>query len=217
MFGHRRRSRKLKKVKPGDGSALRPYRAWHALWRSLFVLDLAGQADVVEEYAVDVDFFDWDGTVALYRNGTQAATATLPAAFPVPGGVIEVATSTFGLKRIHMVGDDGTTRRLRPHPRSAEAWRARLGHRHPGPSRAIAGTAIAVLLVSLALGVPQVIELVSHIPPVAERFGTFESPISLPAWLNTTLVFASVAAAIERALTLRNHWLVDADTWWLGD
>lgn len=244
MLRRWRRDRQLKKIKPGDGRDLPPYRVWHALWRSQFVLDLdaptangtagtadttgtAGTADTAgtvgtgaratEQYAVDVDFFDWDNKAALYRDGRQAATATMPAAFPVPGGVIEVAASMFGLKRIHLVADDGTSRQLRPHPRSAEAWRARLAHRHPGISRAIAGTAVVVLLAALVLGLPQVVEQVSQIPPVAERLGTFESPIALPAWVNTTLVVGGILAAVERALTLRNHWLIDADTWWMGD
>ena len=44
--------------------------------------------------------------------------------------------------------------------------------------------------------------------------GTFTSPIQLPAWLNTALLVAGIIAAFERALTLRNHWLIDADTTW---
>jgi hypothetical protein len=36
----------------------------------------------------------------------------------------------------------------------------------------------------------------------------------LPAWANTTVTVAGVLAATERALTLRNHWLIDLDTTW---
>ena len=34
-----RRSRRLKKVKPGNGKPLKPYRGWQGLWRTLFLLD----------------------------------------------------------------------------------------------------------------------------------------------------------------------------------
>ena len=68
----------------------------------------------------------------------------------------------------------------------------------------------------LVLFVPQLLELVTQWDFVAERVGTFTSPISLPTWLNTTLFVAGIAASLERALTLRNHWLIDVDTWWLG-
>lgn len=68
---------------------------------------------------------------------------------------------------------------------------------------------ITVLLIALVLGVPQIIEQISHIPPVAERFGTFTSPIQLPAVLNITLVIAALLASTERALRLRYNWLLD--------
>jgi len=72
-----------------------------------------------------------------------------------------------------------------------------------------------VLLVGLVLLVPQLLELVTRIDAVAERVGVFTSPVSLPPWLNTTLTVAGVLASLERALTLRNHWLLDVDTLWI--
>lgn len=56
----------------------------------------------------------------------------------------------------------------------------------------------------------------SQLDWVAERFGTFTSPFALPAWANTGLLILGILAALERALTLRSHWLIDAETWWLG-
>ncbi|WP_223410538.1 hypothetical protein [Occultella gossypii] len=76
--------------------------------------------------------------------------------------------------------------------------------------------AIGILVLGLVLFVPQLLELVSGLDVVAENVGTFTSPISLPAWLNGTLLVAGILASIERAITLRNHWLLDLDTWWLG-
>ena len=210
------RKRREKKTKPGDGSPLRPFRPWQALYRSLFYLDADTTAGRVDQFAVDVDYFDWDSRVFLYRDGKQEALAGLPAAFPVPGGVIEVATSTYGLRRMHLVDSEGTARVLRPHPHSAEGWRARLARRHPRTSKAVSAASVAVLLASLLLLVPQMLEWVTHLPEVAEVVGTVDSPVALPAWVNSALVVAGVLAAVERALNLRNHWLLDADTGWLG-
>ena len=73
---------------------------------------------------------------------------------------------------------------------------------------------LALLLIGVVLMLPQAAELITSIPPVAERVGAFTSPMQLPAWLNVTVTVAGVLAAVERALTLRNHWLIDADTTW---
>lgn len=223
-------------VKPGDGRALRPYRWWHVMWRTLFLVDLRlaltndGEGEGLSDdgapaqndgartqYAVDVDYLAFDDSAALYRDGKQVAKASLPASFPVPGGVIEVATTMYGLRRMHLVREDGSEQQLRPHRGTPEEWRARMGRRFPRTSGIVAGLAIAVLLVSLVLVVPQLLERISEIEWVAERVGTFTSPLSLPSWLNGSLVLAGVLAAFERALTLRSHWLIDADTLLLGD
>ncbi len=212
MAGSWRRRRRLKKVKPGDGRPLRPYRRWHGLWRSVFEVDLEGH-----RYALDVDHFDLDGRARLYLDGRRHAVAEMPAAFPVPGGAIEAESSTYGLKRAHLVLDDGTEYQLRPVPHSPEAWRADLGRRSPGVSKALAGGAITVLVVALVLGLPQLAEQITAIPAVAERVGTVTAPITLPAWLNTALTVGGVLAGLERALTLRYHWLIDGDTGWFGE
>lgn len=52
-------------------------------------------------------------------------------------------------------------------------------------------------------------EQISSIPPVAERVGTFDSPVALPAWFNIGLTVAALLASTERALRLRYHWLLD--------
>lgn len=208
-----KRRKALKRVRAGDGRPLPDYDWWHWLWRSLFIVRHAGADGQTHEYAIDVNFFDFDGKAELYRDGVQHAVASMPAAFPVPGGVIEVAASTLGMKRVHLVLDSGKERQLRPAPGTAEHWRARLDRNHPRLSRWLAGLAIAVLLIGLVLLVPQLVQEITTIPAIANLLGTFNSPISLPAWLNTALGIAGAAASMERALTLRNHWLIDADTW----
>lgn len=153
---------------------------------------------------------------ALYRDGVQVARSNLPAAFPVPGGVIEVARSSYGLTRMHYVPtpDAEAPIMLRPHRRSPEGVRARIAHHFPRLSRFIGAVAIVVLLVGLVTGLPQGLQMITEIPPIAERFGVFTSPFQFPAWLNTTLLVAGILAATERALTLKNHWLIDLDTTW---
>jgi hypothetical protein len=133
----------LSKVRPGDGSALTEYRRWQLFARSLFFLEHPAPAGDNHVFAVDVRYLadaktrkQHDDAVgkspaALYRDGVQIYRSNLPATFPVPGGVIEVATSAFGLKRLRYVSDDGDERTLRPHPRSQEGLRARLDQRFP--------------------------------------------------------------------------------------
>ena len=227
MFQRLKRSRQLRRAKPGDGSALKPLAWWQLLTRTQFFLDPAESEGRSARYTVDVHFLasplergkiadgERHAPVALYRDGLQQQIATAPVAFAVPGGVIEVGTSDYGLTRMHYVREDGSPAgALRPHRRSAEGLRARLARRHPAASRLTGLVAVLILLVGLVLTVPQAVELVTSLEVVAAQVGTFTSPIQLPAWLNTALLVAGIIAAFERALTLRNHWLIDADTTW---
>jgi len=101
-------------------------------------------------------------------------------------------------------------------PGTLEHRRARLARRRPGVSRAIAVTAVLILAVNLVLAVPQGLELITAQPRIAELVGTFTSPVSLPAWLNATLLVAGALAATERLLTLRRNRVLDAETLWTG-
>ena len=212
MFANWRRKRAEAKVKPGDGHALPRYRWWQPLSRTLFHLTLPTADGAEHTWSVDVRLWgDDDGAVQadLFLDGAHHARSTVPATFAVPGGVIEVATSNFGLKRCHYVSETGVTRQLSPEPSSAEGRRARMEQNHPGLSKAIGALSIVILLAALVLGLPQLVEQITHFPPIAERIGTFTSPISLPSWLNISLTIATVLASVERALRLRNHWLLD--------
>src|SRR5699024_1495932 len=178
------------------------------LSRTQFFLDPAAEEGRPAGYAVDVRYLATEleggkiaegarhAPVALYRDGHQLHIANPPVAFEVPGGVIEVATSTYGLTRMHHVPEDGgRPRTLRPHPRSLEGRRARFGRRHPCASAVIGAVAILVLLVGLVLMVPQAVELVTSLDVVADRVGTFTSPIQLSAWTNVALAVAGALAA----------------------
>lgn len=141
MFRKYKRRWQLSKAKPGDGSTLQAYRWWHLLSRALFAVEL-------DDHVFDVDVrhgrdsSSSERPAALYRDGVQILAGNLPVTFPVPGGVIEVATSQYGVKRMHHVDDDdGGEHVLRPHPRSLEGRRARFDQRHPAPARPSAPSA----------------------------------------------------------------------------
>ena len=200
----------LAKVRPGDGSRLRQYRVWQLFSRSLFGLELADCSGGRHVFEVDVRHMA-DSTTArrptALWDGVQISCANVPVAFPVPGGVIEVATSPYGLKRMHHVRDDGSVRMLRPHPRSAEGLRARFDQRFPRASTVIGAVAVVVLLVGLAVTLSVAVEGITRIPVVAAHVGTFTSPIHLPGWTKVALPVAGFVAALERSLMLRNQWL----------
>ncbi len=203
------------KVQRGDGHLLEPYHLKHLFSRSLFYAKLREDDDIVHIYAVNVNYFSEESTTELYRDGKHWATSELPAIFPVPGGMIEVATSTYGLKRMHYVTHEGTEHPLAPDPLSTEGLRMRFDARFPGVSAIVGKIAIVVLLVSLLLGLPQLAATISQISFIADLVGTFESPVALPNWLNRTLLVSGALAAVERALMLRSHWLIDMETsWW---
>lgn len=217
FFKSKRRQRAIKKVKDGDGRALKPFRFFEVFYRSLFYIKLREEDGEMHIYAVHVDYFDENESIDLYRDGKHHAKAANPAFFPVPGGIIEVATTTYGLKRIHYVTEDEQEFVLSPDRRSAEGLRLRLDAKFPAISSIIGKLAVIILLTSIILGLPQLAAMISQLPIIEERWGSFTSPIILPAWLNTTLLVAGIIAAVERALTLKNHWLIDMETSWWDD
>lgn len=201
-----------RKVKPGDGHELQKFRWWQLFSRALFHLRLPDDDGRRLTWSVDVRLWgNSDGEVVarLYRDGRHHAVSKLPAAFPVPGGTIEVKASGYGLRRCHFVAPDGGEYQLAPDPASAEGRRARFDHLHPVASRVVGVLSFATLVVAFLLGAPQILEQITQIPPIAENVGTFTSPIQLPSWLNVTLVVAAIIASTERATRLRYNWLLD--------
>lgn len=213
------RGRKLDKaarsVESGNGRALKPFRWWQPLSRAVMSTELEDEVGKRAVYTVDVPYWmriatsDGRGKAYLYADGVQRASSRLPAGFPVPGGFIDVQGTSFGLKRCHYVADDGTVRQLVPEPRSAEGRRAALESKHPVISRLLGLTSLVLVLFSLVLGAPQVIELLSEVPPVHDRFGEFTSPIQLGVWANVTLGLCFATASVERATRLQHHALLD--------
>lgn len=212
MFRDWKRRRAARRVKPGDGHALQRYRWWQPLSRALLHTQLREDDGTEHRWSVDVRLWgDSDGEVVaqLYRDDLNVARSKLPATFDVPGGTIEVAASTFGLRRCHHVDAAGNAHQLVPDASSAEGRRARLERTSPGASRLVGAVSVLILIAALVLGLPQTIEQITRIPPIAEHLGVFVSPIRLPGWANVALGVATVLASTERALRLRYHWLLD--------
>ncbi|MEU8635460.1 hypothetical protein AB0C38_25130 [Amycolatopsis sp. NPDC048633] len=209
------RRRAAKRVKPGTGRELKPFRWWQPFSRSLYSLAPRRDDGQQPKYVVDVHHrrrifaTDGKGTADLYLDGRHRAESKLPAVFPVPGGAIEVAESRFGLKRCHYVAAGGEERPLIPERTSAEGRRAHLARAHPALSRVISATSVTLLVISVLLLIPQLIEVAFKLPPVAARLGTFVSPVSLPAWLNSVVGAGAVLASAERALRLRHNRFLD--------
>ncbi|WP_229403282.1 hypothetical protein [Micromonospora okii] len=131
----------------------------------------------------------------------------MPARFPVPGGHIEVAVTTYGLGRCHYVRADDTESQLTPHPASAEGRRAHLDRTRPRLSRLVGVVSTLLVLIGICVAVPQLVETISHIPPGADSLGTFDLPVRVPLAVNFAAGLAAVAGSAERALRLRANWL----------
>jgi hypothetical protein len=176
MIKEWRRRRAMQRVKPRDGRALIRFRWWQLPLRALFHLRLTNDDGRPTVYAVDVKH--WSNHASdnlqahLYRDGRQHALSKLPAAFPVPGGTIEVRMSAFGLKRCHYVTAEGAEFQLVPDPYSAEGRRARLEREHPALSRTIGLFSLGVLLATLALLIPQTAEHLTKAEGIAHYTGT---------------------------------------------
>ncbi|MFC8799671.1 hypothetical protein ACFT2C_18200 [Promicromonospora sp. NPDC057138] len=216
MFKESRRRRAAQRVKPGNGRALKRFRWWQPLSRALFYLPVTNDEGRQVTYAIDVSYVqramtdDGKGKAHLYLDGRHHAESKLPAVFPVQGGVIEVVATSFGLKRCHYITDQGAEYQLVPDESSAEGRRARLDREHPALSRWVGSVSLILLVIPALLLIPQLVEVAFEIPPVAERFGTFTSPVRLPGWLNFALGLGAAAASTERALRLRYNWLLDS-------
>ncbi|WP_150253464.1 hypothetical protein [Nocardiopsis deserti] len=218
MINERKQREAAKRIRSGNDRPLKRFRWWQPLSRALFHLPLTDGGGRRVVYSVDIPYWqrvmteDGKGKAHLYLDGGHHLESTLPAAFPVPGGVIEVESTAFGLKRCHYVTAEGDVRQLVPDARSAEGRRARLDREHPALSRLVRAVSLVLLIVPIVLVVPQIIEGVSHVPPIAERFGTLTSPVDLPLWLNVALGLCASTSSVERATRLRWNALLDGSS-----
>lgn len=203
-----------RRVTPGDGRALPPFRWWHLLrGRHLFFFTIDRADGSHGRYALDVRTSGKEagdeGMAYVYLDERQCAKSALPAAIPIEGGVLEAAYGIAGLKRARYLAADGRSRALVPDPGSAVGRRLEFARVHPRASTVVGAISIVLLIGGVGANVLQFVEPVLQIPPIVERFGRFESPIQLPVWLSITLAIAAGIGASERALRLRYHWLLD--------
>lgn len=208
----RKRLKKLKKVKEGDGHRLKPYRLWNMFTHSLFHMTIKNPDGETTHYALKSKYFTEEPRVDLYREGRHIAYSKLPAVLPVERGIMEVTTSSTGINGIHYRTDHEDIFTVYPDKRSIRGFRWWVHQRLPRLSTWIGWVAIVTLLSSLSIGSIQLMDTLSNIPWVSEQIGTFNTPISLSASSNVTIGVAAVLAGTERTLMLRNHWLVDIET-----
>ncbi|WP_106816338.1 hypothetical protein [Microbacterium timonense] len=201
------------RVRPGAGEPLARFRWWQVFTRSLLTHTSVRPDGTTAEYAVDIrrggDGGDGVVRARLYLDGSLLAYSKVPARFAVPGGHIEVAVGTFGVKRGHYVSATGEETRLVPDPASAEGRRAQLHRTHPRLSRLISIVSTVLVVIGLSVTVPQLLQTLSEAPFIADSIGTFQSPINLPIAANVAIGFAAVVGSAERATRMRSSWLDD--------
>lgn len=187
------------RMTPGDGAPLEPVRGWQKLWRTSFGVRRDGV-----RYDIDADLLDLDEKVRLFLDGRHVETRTSPARFPIPGATIEVAFSMVGLKRAHVVDASGGESAMSPNPGTLEHWRQSMDRSHPTASRVLSAASWAVLVLGLVTGVTELLDLAG--PFIGLEGG---APFRFPEPVAGALGTLGIAAAIERALMLRHHWLLD--------
>jgi hypothetical protein len=177
---------------------LKPFSGLEAIWRGVYEADHGGHS-----YAVEVNYFDFDEKVHLYRDGTRIETKKSPARFETgDGAVIEAAMGLLGMKDVKLVSQTGETT-LRPAAGSPEARRASFDRRHRTASRLIAVLAWLILVVAVVVDVPELISLVGDVVGFE-----FDSPFNLPRPVIAALGILALVAAIDRALRFKhNRWL----------
>lgn len=201
------KSDKQKDVKAGDGRAFKQLHWWEIMTRSVFYLQINS-----DQYAVEVYFFRFEDNIMVYKNGEQVSMGTESMKYQAGDGLIEIALSDYGVKRMHYVREASQDEMLIPDKQSAEGLRYKFGHKFPRVSKWMGVIAIAVLLVSVVLWIPQIVELLAGWDILERYIGGFQSPVNLSGWLNMALVVLSVLAITERTLTIKYHWLIDMDT-----
>ena len=160
-----------------------------------------------------------DACVAATQARVAAHRDRLASVTTVPE-LIEVATSSFGIKRARLVTPDGKFA-LAPIPGTWEYKWIGWHERNPGPAKVVSAASFLVLAVAAVVGLPQMLELASQIYNESDLHETvgvawsFTSPVSLSATVNTGVTIAAAAAALERAWRLKYNPLLDGGV--LGD
>lgn len=176
---------------------LKTYGKWHWLWRGLFESQTKDGL-----YHVDVDYFDFDERIHVYKDGKLVDTKKSPAKISLDDKtVIEAELSTYGMKYVRMRKNDTVTN-FAPSKGTSEAWRSNLTKTKPKLSQTLNIISWTVLIIAAVTQLPELINILS------QWFDTELPTFELPFWANITLSIAGVIAAIDRALQLKhNKWI----------
>ena len=148
-----RKKRRIKKVKDANGEPLKKIHFWQYLHRTVFHKRIGGDL-----YSVDVDLYGKElmgPERALYKNGVRIKESTVPSVYEVPGGFIEVETTTYGVKKINYVTDTDEVQ-LIPDRHSLEGKRASFDSKFLSASKWVGYIAIVILIIGLIIAIPAV-------------------------------------------------------------
>lgn len=187
------------KVESGDGRPLEPVRGWEKLWRSSFGADIDGA-----RYDIDLNFFDFDEKVRLFVGGRLSETRGAPAKFPIRDGSVSVAFGMYGVRRAQIERASGDVIRMEPNSGTLEHWRRETDRRYPVASGIVSMLSWLVLVLGLLVGVTELLDLAG--PHLGLEDG---SPVTVPEPFNGVIGGLGIVAALDRALMLRHHWLLD--------
>ena len=178
-------------------------------WRSLVCTVVAIEHDGAL-YEVEADFMPWDKELALYRDGFLVQRRYNPGTFKLEDGSrIKVSLSWFGIKHAYLQLD-GEKHSMRPIPGSTEYKRLRWTAKNPKTARIMGAVSWLTLVAAAIVGIPQLVEMISHIDPIADAGYAVTSPLQLSPLVNTIIGVGAVAGAVERGTRMKNSWL---DSW----
>lgn len=187
------------KKSSGSPKILAPFKKWRWIWRGRFEIAYASH-----QYVLDVNYVDFDEKLHVYKDGFLLESKKSPARIEVGNKTfIEAELSTYGMKYVRLRTPELKTIPLQPSTGTAEAWRARLNTERPKLSKAIGIFSWTVLVIAALTQIPELLSLIASLTDA--NLPNF----ALPGWLNVTLTIAGVIAALDRALQLKYHSMID--------
>ena len=175
-----------------------PIKPWEVFWRSGFSIEHAGHT-----WTVAVAYFESEDAISLYRDGVLMEKQSTPAEFKLPlDAAIEVDTAWFALKHVRLVRGSETMQ-LEPTDGSGERWRADMARKYPRTSRIVSTASWLILVLAAVTQLPELFALIGRVAGFTVPFS-----FNLPAPVNTLLSWLGIAAAIDRALSMKyNPWI----------
>ena len=85
----------------------------------------------------------------------------------------------------------------------------RLDRRHPALSQIVSTVSVALLVVGVGINLLHLWGPITTIPAVVDAVGTLPQVGAPPVWLSVILGVGAAVAVLERATSMRYHWLLD--------